>query len=386
MYADLPPTPGFSDENSELGFSRGVSMITVKSAGIKSDKSRFNARLDLMDRGGASGIPGDRLEPLTPLSDPEIDDLDIQGPFTVQEVEEEGSSPFMKDPLAIFDEDLLEDGFGREMSNLSAKDLAKSRNALKSRDTARSKDSFEALRLKERTATELSYVGPLPKFEGDDHRGKNFDDVSTDSAIESGAMSLSEYATSHYSEKMTVSHLDHQSVQDSQVSEDNNMFDVERISTLDYEGEFEGVYSLHDIEEIYRMKSDLEIANLHHMHALVSHGDSQFMNASMMKFNSMGMPVLENNFVMGLDGLQDLIEEENENEIVSDRQDVKSDKDDKSGNQESGKISVMITPRGSTTPAGSIMGIPRYLDMAFADLGTCCVFVCWTGFACYGNN
>ncbi|WAR09983.1 hypothetical protein MAR_035059 [Mya arenaria] len=332
MYAEMPATPGYSSENSELGFSRGVSMITIKSAGQKSNNSRYNARMELLDRGGASVMPTDRYEMPTPLSDIDNDAFMLDG-YTLKEVDEdnEDGSPFMKDPLALFDDDDYDDdedvgGLERGLSNLSGRDVLKSRENLISRDTARTRDSFEGMRLKERTATELSQVGPLPKFLARDNTARNFDDVSTDSAIES-AISISEYATSHFSEKMTLSHLEQQSSQQSQVSEENNMFDVDQVSNLEYEGDFYDTDTNKNFEEIYRMKHELDIAHLH-MHGLDYQANQNNLNNSGI-LNSVRPTVLENNYVLGLDTITSMAEERSE-----------STDDDEEVEPESGKISV----------------------------------------------
>ncbi|XP_052813918.1 uncharacterized protein LOC128240971 [Mya arenaria] len=359
MYAEMPATPGYSSENSELGFSRGVSMITIKSAGQKSNNSRYNARMELLDRGGASVMPTDRYEMPTPLSDIDNDAFMLDG-YTLKEVDEdnEDGSPFMKDPLALFDDDDYDDdedvgGLERGLSNLSGRDVLKSRENLISRDTARTRDSFEGMRLKERTATELSQVGPLPKFLARDNTARNFDDVSTDSAIES-AISISEYATSHFSEKMTLSHLEQQSSQQSQVSEENNMFDVDQVSNLEYEGDFYDTDTNKNFEEIYRMKHELDIAHLH-MHGLDYQANQNNLNNSGI-LNSVRPTVLENNYVLGLDTITSMAEERSE-----------STDDDEEVEPESGKISVIVTPRGGlsfATPRDSNLATPRGSNLA----------------------
>lgn len=238
MYADLPPSPDFSTDNSELALSRGVSFTTDKTSGKRSEKSRYHHRLDLMDRMGASNLPGERSEQPTPISNAGDDTFVMDDQALM--MDNNDNSPFMKDPLSIFDDDgdadvddddkeegHDDDVLCRETSNLTNQMASKTPGA---------KTPFESMRLKERTSTDLSQVGPLPTFMARDNTTRNFDDVSTDSAFDS-AVSYSEYAASHFSEKMTMSHADQQSSKHSQVSEENNMFDVELVSTLEYEGD-----------------------------------------------------------------------------------------------------------------------------------------------------
>ncbi|XP_060567662.1 uncharacterized protein LOC132726366 isoform X3 [Ruditapes philippinarum] len=225
MYADLPTTPGSYSDNDELVFSRDVSMHGAKSTGLKSEKSRFNARMDLLDRAGASVYPGERLEQPTPLSDLMGNDVD-NAEFMMT-----NDSPFMQDPLLNFDEEPVKD-FDEDL-------LFKERSDVSKGSAKSSPKSLDKLLLKERTLTDLSLVGPLPNFMHRDNTGRNFDEISTDSAFES-AISVSEYDTSHFSEKWTMSHADQHSSKHSQISDENNMFDVEQISNLDFEGKKDG--------------------------------------------------------------------------------------------------------------------------------------------------
>ena len=202
MYADLPATPLFSSDDELALESR------VVSTGIKSDKSHYMARMELMDRTGASVLPSERFEQPTPISD--IDN----NVCTENAIEEGQESPFMADPLLALE---------KSKSNLSAGTRPLSQ---------RSPDL-----LGERTLTELSQVGPLPNFLTSDMAKQYTDNISTDSAFES-TFTTSDYATSHYSEKFTMSHADQQSSKRSEVSDEtNNMFDVEQMSVLEYEGE-----------------------------------------------------------------------------------------------------------------------------------------------------
>ena len=201
MYADLPTTPGFSSELSELALSRGVSLYDSKNGELKSAKSRYNARMglmDLMDRSGAVHVPGERWEPPTPIS-------------------RSGSSEH--DPTPSLEDPLLQ--LHMEKSNLT--------NITS--ESHGSQRSFDNIKITERTLTNLSQVGPLPSFmPRGNSDGKSYDAISTDSAFESG-FSASEYeGHSHYSEMMTVSHVDQQSSKDSVTSETNEIFDVERDS------------------------------------------------------------------------------------------------------------------------------------------------------------
>ena len=206
MYADLPTTPGFSSELSDLVLSRGVSMYDCKSGELKSAKSRYNARMglmDLMDRSGACHVPGERWEPPTPISK------------STSSEHEHDPTPSLEDPVLQM-----------EKSNLT-----------NHTNTSRgSQKSFDNMKMAERTMTNLSHVGPLPSFmPRGNSDGKSYDAISTDSAFESG-FSASEYAHSieghsHYSEMMTVSHADQQSSKGS-VSETNEMFDVEHPSEV----------------------------------------------------------------------------------------------------------------------------------------------------------
>ncbi|XP_053386355.1 uncharacterized protein LOC123538280 isoform X3 [Mercenaria mercenaria] len=242
MYADIPTTPGSYSDNDELIFSRGVSMHDAKSVGIKSEKSRFNARMDLLDRAGASVYPGERVEQPTPLSDLMGDDVgnDV---FLM----DDHQSPFMQDPLLNFDQEPLMSLDQEPLMSLDQEPVLSLDQELLSREKSNvsggtvkgSPISLENLLLKERTLTDLSQVGPLPNFMPRDNTGRNFDEISTDSAFES-AISVSEYDTSHFSEKWTMSHADQQSSKHSQISDENNMFDVEQVSILEYEGKKDG--------------------------------------------------------------------------------------------------------------------------------------------------
>ena len=200
MYADLPGTPGFSSELSELCLSRGVS----KSGELKSAASRYNARMglmDLMDRSGAVHVPGERWEPPTPV--------------TCSESSEHDPTPSL----------ILH----MEKSNLTNQ----------TNDSRCSKQSFDNTKLtEERTLTNLSQVGPLPSFmRRGNSDGKSYDAISTDSAIESG-FSASEYeGLSHYSEMLTFSHTDQQSFKDSVLSETNEIFDAEHESEADLDAD-----------------------------------------------------------------------------------------------------------------------------------------------------
>ena len=206
MYADLPATPGFSSELSELCLSRGVS----KSGELKSAASRYNARMglmDLMDRSGAVHVPGERWEPPTPV--------------TCSESSEHDPTPSIVDDPQL----LLQ----MEKSNLTNF----------TNDSHCSKQSFDNIKLtEERTLTNLSQVGPLPSFmRRGNSDGKSYDAISTDSAIESG-FSASEYeGVSHYSEMLTFSHTDQQSFKDSVLSETNEIFDAEHDSEADADAE-----------------------------------------------------------------------------------------------------------------------------------------------------
>ena len=199
MYADMPTTPGFSSELSELCLSRGVS----KSGELQSAASRYNARMglmDLMDRSGAIHVPGERWEPPTPV--------------TCSESSEHDPTP------SIIDDPLLQ--LQMEKSNLTNF----------TNESHCSKQSFDNIKLtEERTLTNLSQVGPLPSFmPRGNSDGKSYDAISTDSAIESG-FSVSEYeGLSHYSEMLTFSHTDQQSFKDSVLSETNEVFDAEHDS------------------------------------------------------------------------------------------------------------------------------------------------------------
>ena len=292
MYADLPTTPGSYSDNDELVFSRGVSMHGAKSTGLKSEKSRFNARMDLLDRAGASVYPGERSEQPTPLSD-------LMGNDEGNTEFIAGGSPFMQDPLLNFDQDIVkeydEDLLFKEKSDVT-------RGSAKS-----SPKSLDKLLLKERTLTDLSQVGPLPNFMPRDNTGRNFDEISTDSAFES-AISVSEYDTSHFSEKWPMSHADQQSSKHSQISDENNMFDVEQVSNLDYEGE--------DAE------SGIDV------NSMTKHDISHSMEKTL-AYN------MENIYINENAGFENV---EKSNSMPS------SDDDDEI---ESGKISVIITPRGS---------------------------------------
>lgn len=196
MYADLPTTPGFSSELSELCLSRGVS----KSGELHSAKSRYNARMglmDLMDRSGAVHVPGERWEPPTPVTQSGSSDHD----------------PSLDDPLLQLQ---------MEKSNLT--------------NLTNESQSFDNIKVTERTLTNLSQVGPLPSFmPRGNSDGKSYDVISMDSAIESG-FSASEYeGLSHYSEMLTFSHTDQQSFKDSVLSETNEQFDVEHESEVEAE-------------------------------------------------------------------------------------------------------------------------------------------------------
>jgi hypothetical protein len=296
MYADLPTTPGSYSDNDELVFSRDVSMHGAKSTGLKSEKSRFNARMDLLDRAGASVYPGERLEQPTPLSDLMGNDLD-NAEFMMT-----NDSPFMQDPLLNFDEEPVKD-FDEDLLFKEKSDMSK--GSAKS-----SPKSLDKLLLKERTLTDLSLVGPLPNFMHRDNTGRNFDEISTDSAFES-AISVSEYDTSHFSEKWTMSHADQHSSKHSQVSDENNMFDVEQISNLDFEGE--------DAESGIDVNSMINSANKHE----VAHSMENLVAYNMEKI-----------YINENAGFENV---EKSNSMSS------NDEDE----IESGKISVIITPRGS---------------------------------------
>ncbi|KAL4217362.1 WD repeat-containing protein 87 [Mactra antiquata] len=221
--SELPPTPASLSENSEYIFSREISLNDPKSA---TAKNHYNARLELLNRGGASNVPGERQElptPPTPLSD------------IVTGLPLRGQSGFMDDPLTNFEQDPLLSFEPDPLLTLSVEDerLLRETSNLTHKNSLKSPDNIF---LKERTLTDLSQVGPLPHFDPRDNSGRNIDDISTDSAFES-ARSVSEYATSHFSEKWNMSHADIQSSKFSQMSEENNMFDVEQVSNLDYEGE-----------------------------------------------------------------------------------------------------------------------------------------------------
>ena len=226
MYADLPTTPGFSSELSELCLSRGVSMYDSKSGELRSAKSRYNARMglmDLMDRSGAVHVPGERWEPPTPVT-------------------RSGSSEHDPTPS-------LEELLQKEKSNLT--NLTNGSHG--------SQRSFDNMKLTERTITNLSQVGPLPSFvPRGNSDGKNYDTISTDSAFESG-FSASEYAhsiegLSHYSEMLTVSHTDQQSSKGSVTSETNEMFDVEHESEGEKEAKSEEAEDEKKEEEIMAVK------------------------------------------------------------------------------------------------------------------------------------
>lgn len=309
MYADLPTTPG-SLSDDELIFSRGVSIHDSKSVGMKSEKSRYNARMDLFDRAGASILPGDRFEQPTPLSD-------MMGNDVLNEVflMDDRQSPFMQDPLLGLDQ---EAGMSFEQEPLVKEKSDVSEGTVKS-----SPKSLENLLLKERTLTDLSQVGPLPNFMPRDNTGRNFDEISTDSAFES-AISVSEYDTSHLSEKWTLSHTDQHSSKHSQVSEENNMFDVEQVSNLEYEGD--------DAESGIDVNSMQNHINENSMKHLLAYN-------------------MEKIYINENAGLDEIEKSNSMSSSVSDE-------------IESGKISVIITPRGSTigkeTPHGEFIYVEWY--------------------------
>lgn len=234
-----------------------------KSTGLKSEKSRYNARMDLLDRAGASILPSERLEQPTPLSDILCNDDFI--------------------PLLPEEKSDISTGTGKCSNN-----------------------SLDNLLLKERTLTDLSQVGPLPSFVPRDNTSRTIDEVSNDSAFES-ARSVSEYDTSHFSEKCTMSHTDQHSSMHSQLSEENNMFDVEQVSSLDYEGD------------------DAESGIV--INRIIEHGTEQCMNTST-AYNTHNMYI---NKTEGLDKLEN----------------CKSMLSGDSDELESGKIRVTMTPRGS---------------------------------------
>ena len=246
-YEDIPDSPEYLTENSNLALSRDISFAT--SDVVKSAKSRFNARMDLMGRNGASVLPSERSEEVTPISNAGDEAFVMDEGVLVDEI---GDSPLMKDPLSMFDDD-DDDNDDDEEEEMKA--CSEKSNSTNQQTPLASKTPFESMCLKERTLTDLSQVGPLPTFMARDNTTRNFDDVSTDSAFDS-AVSYSEYDASHFSEKMTLSHVDHTSSKHSQVSSENNMFDVETVSHLEYEGES-------DLGIDLNMTSDLETNLLH---------------------------------------------------------------------------------------------------------------------------
>lgn len=279
---DIPDSPEYFTENSAIPLSREISFLTAKSSGLQSEKSNYNARLDLMERDGASNLPGERSQEMTPVSNAGDYTFMMDDRALVCDV----NSPLMKYSYAVFDDDDDDvdvdnkyaddddDNFGDGEDEAEDDDddrLSRERSSLTNQKTPKSsKTPFESMRLKERTLTDLSQVGPLPTFMARDNTTRNFDDISTDSAFDS-AVSYSEYAASHFSEKMTLSHGDQQSSKHSQVSEENNMFDVDLVSHLDYEGESDwGVDlnsdidfdSLHEFDSFKSMKGFYSRFNL----------------------------------------------------------------------------------------------------------------------------
>ncbi|KAH3749619.1 hypothetical protein DPMN_184120 [Dreissena polymorpha] len=365
MYAEMPPTPGYSEENSELLFSRGVSMVTNKSAD-KSDKSRYNARMELFDRAGASVVPSERFEPPTPSSDIENDAFMLER--RIPEEYDDSVSPFMKDPFALFDEDQVFRFDRKEL--VKGVDNSMNRGLMKVGDSPQK--SFEDLRLKERNLTDLSslsQVGPLPKFMTKNSLFHNVEEVSSaDSAIGSGAVSVSEYGASHFSEKMTMSnmsHLDMQSSRHSQISDDiNNMFDVEHVLNLDYEGEVDDFFfKTNGNKNVTRMQhelADLEFQLLNELENLenIKNQSSSLIRGNVhVHVNSMGLPVLENNYLVGLEIIQGL---ETIQSMGIESEEEHTSPPVKEEERENRPISVIITPRGSNmaTPSGSVLGFP----------------------------